>query len=78
MSTKPTIMDGYQMHIIKDYVMPTGIEAPLHKAEDIIWTPDMYSLEDVAEAALTVLEKPGAASFDAHQATYLLITFRPR
>lgn len=44
----------------------------------IIWTPDLHPLEDVAEAALTVLETPGAESKDAHQASYLITTFRPR
>ncbi len=48
------------------------------EARSIIWAPDRYPLEDVAEASLTVLAQPGARSADAHQASYLITTFRPR
>lgn len=42
----------------------------------IIWTPDLHPLEDVAEAALVVLENRFARSEDAHQASYLITTFQ--
>lgn len=42
----------------------------------VIWAPDRYPLEDVAEAALVVLENRFARSEDAHQASYLITTFR--
>lgn len=48
------------------------------QAKKIIWTPDLYSLREVAEAAEVVLADPTARSHDAYQATYLLTTFRPR
>lgn len=46
------------------------------QARVVIWTPDRYPLEDVAEAALVVLENRFAQSADAHQASYLITTFR--
>lgn len=45
------------------------------QALTIIWTPDLHPLEDVAEAALIVLENRFARSQDAHQASYLITTF---
>lgn len=47
-----------------------------YQARTIIWTPDRYSLADVAEASLVVLENRFARSEDAHQASYLITTFR--
>ncbi len=46
------------------------------RARDIIWAPDEHTLEEVAEASMTVLKTPGAGSLDAFQASYLLTTYK--
>jgi hypothetical protein len=52
------------------------LKLSLRGALTIIWTPDLHPLEDVAEAALVVLETSGAESKDVYQASYLVTTFR--
>lgn len=46
------------------------------QANNIIWVPDWNSIDDVAEAAVVILETPRALSLDVHQASYLLTTYR--
>lgn len=52
------------------------MKPPNQHIRSVIWTPDMHSLEEVAAAALAILEQPGAASEDIHQASHLLTTIR--
>ena len=49
----------------------------IQRARQVIWTPDHHSIENVAGAALCVLEYRGAGSLDRAQATYLITTMRP-
>lgn len=51
--------------------------AEMRRACDVIWAPDLYELDVVAEAVLIVLESPDATSGDVYQAAYLLSTFHP-
>ena len=46
------------------------------EAKKVIWAPDWHPIADVAEAAVMVLEEPAAESLDAHQAGYLVTTYR--
>lgn len=49
---------------------------PLGEAVSTIWAPEEHPLRSVAEAALRVLETPGAQSRDVYQAAHLLTTYR--
>lgn len=48
------------------------------QANNIIWDPDRYPLEVVAEAAELILSSRRVLSQDVLQAVYLITTFRPR
>ena len=47
------------------------------QAKEVIWAPDCHPIDDVAEAAMTVLEEPSAGGLDVYQAGYLVTTYRP-
>ena len=47
-----------------------------NQAKEVIWAPDWHPIDEVAEAAVTVLEEPTAESLDTHQAGYLVTTYR--